>query len=164
MSACARSGMSTYWGDGTTARDYHRALPVVATTLPLLRARSAGAAVWRRFGRPGWHTLTDALDNPDGDQLLASQRAAADQARREQQAAEREAARPACTRCAAKFTDERWAEKDRTVWDDGLCGSCRQADADQRERREAEEAAEQQRAVEAAAAEAERGCIWWRRS
>ncbi|MFK0195865.1 replication-relaxation family protein [Kitasatospora sp. NPDC090308] len=56
-----------YWGDGVTARDYHRALPVLATALPLLRARGADAAVWRRFGRPGWHTLTEAVDNPDGD-------------------------------------------------------------------------------------------------
>ncbi|MGW4814317.1 replication-relaxation family protein [Kitasatospora cineracea] len=152
-----------YWGDGVTARDYHRALPVVATTLALLRARGADATVWRRFGRPGWHTLHQALDNPDGDQLLAAQRAAAEQARREQQAVEHEARRPACTRCAAKFTDERWAERARTFWDDGLCGSCRQADAEQRERREAAEVAEQQRAAEAAAAEAGRSRTWWRR-
>ncbi|MGW4808012.1 replication-relaxation family protein [Kitasatospora sp. NPDC004272] len=153
-----------YWGDDTTARDYHRALPVVATTLPLLRARGADAAVWRRFGRPGWHTLTQALDNPDGDQLLAAQRAAAEQARREQQAAAREAGRPACTRCAQRFTDERWAEKARAFWDDGLCGSCRQADAEQRERREAEEAAEQQRAVDAGAGGPGRRRTWWHRS
>ncbi|WP_073819262.1 hypothetical protein [Kitasatospora sp. CB01950] len=149
-----------YWGADTTALDHHRALPVVATTLPLLRTRSADAPIWRRFGRTGWHTLNHALDNPDGDQLLAAQRAAADQARREQQAAEHEARRPACTRCAAKFTDERWEEKKRTVWDDGLCGSCRQADAEQRERREAEEAAERRRVTDGPGHRR----TWWHRS
>ncbi|MFD7732167.1 replication-relaxation family protein [Kitasatospora phosalacinea] len=155
-----------FWGEGTTARDYHRALPVVATTLALLRGHGTDAdvAVWRRFGRTGWHTLNQALDNPDGDQLLAAQRAAAEQARCEQQAAAREVGRPACTRCAQRFTDERWAQRARAFWDDGLCGSCRQADAEQRERREAAEAVEQQRAVDAVADGPGRRRTWWRRS
>ncbi|MFJ9448230.1 hypothetical protein ACIRRH_41410 [Kitasatospora sp. NPDC101235] len=74
-----------YQEHDVTARDYHQALPVVATTLPLLRARGADAAIWRRFGRPGWHTLTDALDNPDGDRQLTEERAVVEQARREKE-------------------------------------------------------------------------------
>jgi hypothetical protein len=57
----------------------------VATTLPLLRRFGAGAPVWRRFGRDGWHTLDQALANPDGDQLLR-----AEQAPQAWEAAERE--------------------------------------------------------------------------
>ncbi|WP_224283413.1 hypothetical protein [Streptomyces sp. LS1784] len=41
--------------DTATARDHHRALPVVATTLPLLRRFGADAPMWHRFGRNGWH-------------------------------------------------------------------------------------------------------------
>ncbi|MEE1783020.1 hypothetical protein PUR71_08840 [Streptomyces sp. SP17BM10] len=152
-----------YRGEGITARDYHRALPVVATTLPLLRTRGADAAIWRRLGRPGWHTLSQALDNPDGDQLLEAERVAAEQARRERARQERERYRPSCRRCSAKFTDERWAEKERAWMDDGLCADCRQAEAD----RKAREAAERERAAaeaEAAAAEAKRTGSWWRRA
>lgn len=150
-----------YGGDAVHARDHHRALPVVATTLPLLRRHGADAPVWHRFGRRGWHTLADALDNPDGDELLAVERAEADRARRAREAAERERRRPACRRCSAPFSDERWEEKERGWNDDGLCAGCRQADAD----RKAREAAERERAAaEAAAAEAKRTSSWWRRS
>ncbi|MFD8782568.1 hypothetical protein [Kitasatospora sp. NPDC059599] len=117
--------------------------------------------MWHRFGRCGWHTLTDALDNPDGDELLAVERAEADRARRAREAAERERRRPACTRCKAPFSDERWEEKARGCNDDGLCAGCSQPDAD----RKAREAAERERAAaEAAVAEAKRTSSWWRRS
>ncbi|MEU9077020.1 hypothetical protein [Kitasatospora sp. NPDC048538] len=150
-----------YGGDAVHARNHHRALPVVATTLALLRRHGAGGPVWWRFGRDGWHTLTEALANPDGDELLAVERAEADRARRVREAAERERRRPACRRCSAPFSDERWAEKERGWGDDGLCAGCRQADADQAER----EAAERDRAAaEAAAAEAKRTGTWWRRA
>ncbi|MEV0538031.1 hypothetical protein [Kitasatospora sp. NPDC050463] len=150
-----------YRGEGITARDYHRALPIVATTLPLLRTRGADAAIWRRLGRRGWHTLSQALDNPHGDQLLEVEWAAAEQARRERERKERERHCPACRRCSAKFTDERWAEKERAWRDDGLCADCRQADADQRAREDAER---ERDAAEAAAAEAKRTSSWWRRT
>ncbi|MFI6448074.1 hypothetical protein [Kitasatospora sp. NPDC050543] len=149
-----------YRESGIAARDYHRALPVVATTLPLLRAGGADAAIWRRFGRPGWHTLADALDNPDGDQLLEAERAAAEQARQEREREEHERRRPTCTRCGAKFPDERWAERKRNAWDDRLCADCRQADADQQARQAAER---EQATAEAAAAQAKRAGSWWRR-
>ncbi|MQS15965.1 hypothetical protein F7Q99_27860 [Streptomyces kaniharaensis] len=99
-----------YGGDAVHARNYHRALPVVATTLPLLRRFGADGPVWHRFGRRGWHTLDQALADPDGDELLRAEQAA-DQARQEReqerQKAERERRRPTCTRCKAPFSDER---------------------------------------------------------
>ncbi|MQS15974.1 hypothetical protein F7Q99_27905 [Streptomyces kaniharaensis] len=88
------------YGDAVTARNHHHALPVVATTLPLLRRSSAGAP-WHRFGRDGWHTLTNALDNPDGDELLRAEQAVAEQARQAQAKEERERRRPSCSRCKA---------------------------------------------------------------
>ncbi|MGA4863694.1 hypothetical protein ACPB9J_13720 [Streptomyces lavendulocolor] len=52
-----------------TARDYRQAVPVVVTTLEQLTDHGPNAAVWRRLGRTGEQTLTDALDNPDGHAL-----------------------------------------------------------------------------------------------
>ncbi|MFI5534195.1 replication-relaxation family protein [Kitasatospora sp. NPDC051853] len=185
--------------EGVSARYYHQALPVVATTLSHLRRFGADGEVWIRFGRPGWHTLADALDNPDGDQLLERQLAAlhrrreeaerlrvefereqaerervaaelrrreADRARQEaEEAAERERRRPACGRCSATLSDQRWADMVRAgVWgDDGLCDACRQADADQRAQAPAEAECERA-AAEAAAAEERRAGSWWRRT
>ncbi|MFI6850032.1 hypothetical protein OG535_40035 [Kitasatospora sp. NBC_00085] len=144
----------TYRGEGITARDYPRALPVVATTMPLLRRFGAVGPIWWRFGGERWSTLAEALDNPDGDQLLEQEQAAARQAREaERQREERERRRPACTRCRAKFSDERWAEQEQAdTWDDdGLCASCRQAEREQA-------------AAEGAAAEEKRTSSWWRRT
>ncbi|MFI8085351.1 hypothetical protein ACIF6L_31740 [Kitasatospora sp. NPDC086009] len=157
----------THRWEETSARDYHRALPVVATTMPLLRKFGAGGPIWWRFGGQEWSTLAKALDNPDGDRLLEREQEAAHRAREEQEAererAQRERRRPACTHCRVRFSDERWAEQERAdTWDDdGLCDGCRQDVAEQRAR----EAAERERvAAEAAAAEAKRTHSWWRRS
>ncbi len=96
--------------------------------------------------------------------LLAARHLAApatvEQAREKEWAeAEREWRRPACTRCRAAFSDERWAEQARAdTWgDDGLCAGCRQGDADQRARQEAE-----REQAEVAAAEARGSRSWWR--
>ncbi|WP_380286483.1 replication-relaxation family protein [Kitasatospora purpeofusca] len=156
-----------YRGEETTARDYHRALPVVATTMPLLRRFGAGGPIWWRFGGRRWATLVEALDNEDGDQLLEQQQEDARRRRQEAEAerrrAERERRRPACACCSAKFSDERWVEQEQAdTWDDdGLCSGCRQADVDERDRQEAEH---EQAALDAAAAEEKRARSWWRRS
>ncbi|MGC4983927.1 hypothetical protein ACLQ18_25360 [Streptomyces sp. DT193] len=89
---------------GITARDYGQAVPVLVTTLERLQERGADAAVWRRLGREGEQKLTAALDNPDGDALYLRQAAHADAEAKQRRAAEREARRPVCTRCGAKFT------------------------------------------------------------
>ncbi|MEU4878725.1 hypothetical protein [Streptomyces sp. NPDC021608] len=119
---------------GITAKDYGQALPVVVTTLEQLQEHGADAAVWRRLGRTGEHTLTAALDNPDGDALFRDQEARANAEEEQRRAAEREAQRPVCKRCGRKFTDQRWKETTthRTVWSAGdmyLCGTCHADDA-----------------------------------
>ncbi|MCF3105351.1 replication-relaxation family protein [Streptomyces roseoverticillatus] len=130
--------------DGITARDYGQAVPVVVTTLEQLKEHGAGAAVWRRLGRRGEQTLTAALDNPDGDVLYRSQVARADAEEKRRRAAEREARRPVCSRCGAKFTDQRWEETTArgSAWKAGdlsVCGSCH-ADVVAREKAAAEAA------------------------
>ncbi|MFF2080564.1 hypothetical protein ACFVXG_38100 [Kitasatospora sp. NPDC058162] len=157
-------GSAAYWSPrpypfaGVTAGNYHLALPVVATTLHMLDAHGADAAVWRRFGRDGWHTLTGALDNPDGDRLLAVERRAAAAARRAREQAEREASRPVCTRCEAKLTDAEW---DRARWGELVCSSCQQEEAD---RKRAQRAAADAETAAAEAASAKNTGSWWRRS
>ncbi|ARF83192.1 hypothetical protein ACIG0C_30005 [Kitasatospora aureofaciens] len=158
------AGSAAYWSPrpypfaGVSAGNYHQALPVVATTLQLLDAHGADALVWRRFGRAGWHTLTAALDNPDGDRLLAIERQAAAAARRARDQAEREASRPACTRCEAKLTDAEW---DRARWGETVCASCQREESD---RKRAQLAAEAAAVAAAQAARAKNTGSWWRRS
>ncbi|MFF3488700.1 replication-relaxation family protein [Streptomyces sp. NPDC002701] len=150
---------------GITAVDYHQAVPVVVTELERITTDPAGAAgkVWRRLGRQEWQTLNEALDNPDGDQLHAVQSKEAHRRRKEREAAAKEARRPVCARCGAKFTNECWASllsrgrlgADRT---DKLCGPCldehfAQLEAERVARRQAQEDA----AREAAEADAKKG-------
>ncbi|GHG19452.1 replication-relaxation family protein [Streptomyces hydrogenans] len=152
-----------------TARDYRQAVPVVVTTLEQLQEHGAGAAVWRRLGRTGEQTLTDALDNPDGHTLYRAQEARADADDKRRRAAEREAQRPVCRRCGRKFSDERWEENTvhRTAvkaGDRSACGPCRVDDVAR------QEAAAEAARLEAAAPpepqdgpEAKRGRGWLRR-
>ncbi|GAA2270914.1 MULTISPECIES: hypothetical protein [Kitasatospora] len=51
--------------DGDGWRAYDDAVPIVATTLQLLAEHGPLGPIWWRFGRPGRHSLTDALDNPN---------------------------------------------------------------------------------------------------
>ncbi|MFF5407846.1 hypothetical protein ACFY8K_33890 [Streptomyces misionensis] len=159
----------TLYPKAVTARDYRQAVPVVVTTLEQLTEHGAGAAVWRRLGRDGEQTLTDALDNPDGHALYRTQYARAEAEDERRRAAEREARRPVCTRCGQKFTDERWQEvtMHRTVvraGDTSVCGPCRADDVAR-----AEAAAEAARLQAATPPEPEdgqepgRGRGWFRR-
>lgn len=137
-------------GAGFTSVDYHQAVPVVVTELERITADPAGAAgpVWRRLGRDEWQTLSEALDNPDGERLYRVELQEARRQQAEREAAHREAQRPVCTRCGAKFTDERWQRVKRSSWPgewDRLCGPCATEAADRAEaervaRRQAEEA------------------------
>ncbi|MEU7560376.1 hypothetical protein [Streptomyces eurythermus] len=137
-------------GAGITAVDYHQAVAVVVTQLERITADPAGAAgaVWRRLGRDQWQTLTQALDNPDGERLYQVRLREARRRQAEREAAEREAQRPVCTQCGTKFTDERRQETRRSSWPgewDRLRGPCKREAADRAEaervtRRRAEEA------------------------
>ncbi|WP_459740919.1 hypothetical protein [Streptomyces sp. E-15] len=125
-------------------------MPVVVTELERITADPAGAAgaVWRRLGREEWQTLTEALDNPDGERLYRVELREARRRQAEREAAHREAQRPVCTRCGNKFTDDRWQQTKRSSWPgewDRLCGPCEEEAADRAEaervaRRQAEEA------------------------
>ncbi|MFJ8596854.1 hypothetical protein [Streptomyces sp. NPDC093598] len=96
-------------------------MPVLVTTLEQLTEHGAEAAVWRRLGRNDEQTLTDALDNPDGDALYRRQYAQAEAEDERRRAAEREAQRPVYKRCGQEFTDQRWEETTahRTAWNAG---------------------------------------------
>ncbi|MFC7900164.1 hypothetical protein ACFUV1_08405 [Streptomyces griseoincarnatus] len=159
----------SYYQEAITAKDYSQAVPVVVTTLEQLTEHGAGAAVWRRLGRDGERTLTDALDNPDGDALYRRQYARAEADAERRRAAEREARRPVCKRCGGKFTDERWEEitMHRTAvraGDKSMCGPCHADDVTR------QEAATEAARLEAAAPPAPeddpepgRGRGWFRR-
>ncbi|MEU6602779.1 replication-relaxation family protein [Streptomyces flaveolus] len=127
----------TYYHEAITAKDYSQAVPVVVTTLEQLQEYGADAAVWRRLGRKDEQTLTDALDNPDGDALYRRQYARAEAEDERRRAAEREARRPVCKRCGRKFTDQRWEETTaRTAWKAGdlsVCGPCHADDVARKE-------------------------------
>ncbi|MDX3748731.1 replication-relaxation family protein [Streptomyces sp. AK08-02] len=134
---------------------YDGCIPVVATTLELLREHGpAGPAFWR-FVRDRREPLLDAIGNPRREAALARRRQAhqeQERRREEQEAAEREARRPVCTYCGQKFSDDRWTAvdvRDRSQPREShpyLCEHCRsravaaerQAEADERERQEQE--------------------------
>ncbi|AYC44146.1 hypothetical protein [Streptomyces griseorubiginosus] len=108
---------------------YHQKMPIVATTLELLREHGpAGPAFWR-FGREDRQNLWEAIGNPRRDAALA-RRAEEGRRRLAQQAAERAAQRPACADCGAKFTDDRWKTSVAVDWGGGdshphLCDDCK---------------------------------------
>ncbi|MEU1406802.1 replication-relaxation family protein [Streptomyces sp. NPDC005728] len=159
------------WHSTDGFHSYDGRIPIVATTLELLREHGpAGPAFWR-FGRTEHQPLLDAIGNPRRDAaLLRHRNAAREQERRhaEQEAAAREAQRPVCADCGRKFTDGRWAAVDWRDWGQPreshphLCGDCQsravaaqqQAEADERER-QAQERLRQEAEEQAAAQKAD---------
>ncbi|CAM5740359.1 hypothetical protein SALBM311S_02689 [Streptomyces alboniger] len=148
VAALTREHWQGQWADGFHL--YNDKMPIVTTTLDLLREHGpAGPAFWR-FGREDRQNLFDAIGNPRRDAALA--RRAEDARRRQaQEAAEREAQRPVRSDCGQKFTDDRWNASTRVDWGRGdshphLCGDCkrraleaeRQAEQAERERQEQE--------------------------
>ncbi|MFF3934200.1 hypothetical protein [Streptomyces hirsutus] len=128
----------SYYREAITAKDYSQAVPVVFTTLEQLQEHGADAAVWRRLGRADEQTLTDALNNPDGENLYRDQVAGADAEEKRRLAAEREARRPVCKRCGQKFSDQRWEETTArggawTAGDAAVCGDCHADDVARKE-------------------------------
>ncbi|WP_227026012.1 hypothetical protein [Streptomyces fodineus] len=141
------------WHSTDGFHSYDGCIPIVATTLELLREHGpAGPAFWR-FGRTDRQPLLDAIGNPRRDAALARSRQAAreqEQRHAEQEVAAREARRPVCADCGRKFTDDRWAAVDWRDWGQPreshphLCGDCQsraaaaqqQAEANERERQE----------------------------
>ncbi|WP_240797440.1 replication-relaxation family protein [Streptomyces sp. F001] len=158
------------WHREESFHSYDGCIPIVATTLELLREHGpSGHAFWR-FGRDHHEPLLDAIGNSRRDAYLARRRQAAreeERRRAERMAAERAARRPVCKDCGQKFTDARWEAIGYTRdWSKRqshphLCEDCQdravaaeqQAEADERERQEQErlrqEAEEQAAAQEA---------------
>ncbi|MEU3901919.1 replication-relaxation family protein [Streptomyces sp. NPDC045251] len=126
---------------------YDGRLPIIATGLNQLREHGPAGDVFLRFGRDHKQHLWEAIGNPRREAADARareetaraqaeyqakvQRAAEEQAAT--QAAEREARRPVCTGCGAKFTDERWRVAQATDWGTPkdshphLCDDCKHA-------------------------------------
>ncbi|MBL1120577.1 hypothetical protein JK364_51065 [Streptomyces sp. 110] len=105
-------------------------MPVVVTTLALMKEHGAQAAVWRRLGRTGRQTLTDALDNPDGDQPHEQELAAARAGHEAHRLAEWENHRPVCADCGEKFSDDRYTyvkhHRPTRNYDHTLCTTCQE--------------------------------------
>ncbi|MFF8716920.1 hypothetical protein ACF07T_36645 [Streptomyces sp. NPDC015184] len=122
------------WHSEDGYRSYDRRIPIVATTLDLLREHGpAGPAFWR-FGRDRHQSLLAAVGNPRRDAHLARRRRTArekERRREERHRAEREARRPTCVDCGQKFTDDRWKaveytrDRSRRWPHSHLCEECR---------------------------------------
>ncbi|MFJ4972705.1 replication-relaxation family protein [Streptomyces sp. NPDC088755] len=138
------------WYEERGYHSYDGCIPIVATTLERLREHGpAGPAFWR-YGRDHLEPLRHAIGNHRRDTYLARRRQAAreeERRREEERAAEREATRPVCADCGAKFTDDRWRAVGYTHRPEShkhLCEDCQsravaaeqQAKADERERQE----------------------------
>ncbi|MEV8062487.1 replication-relaxation family protein [Streptomyces antimycoticus] len=156
------------WNEKEGYHSYEGRIPIVATTLELLREHGAAGPAFWRFGRDHRQPLLDAIGNPREDAAIARSRAEAREAQRrreERDVAEREARRPVCADCGRKFSDDRWKAVDRRDWSlprqshPRLCEDCQsravaaeqQAEADERERQEQERL--RQEAEEQAAAQ-----------
>ncbi|MER5466391.1 hypothetical protein ABT010_38285 [Streptomyces sp. NPDC002668] len=48
--------------------NYDGRIPVLATTLERLQTKGLQGETWWRYGRDTWQPLTEALDNPDGQE------------------------------------------------------------------------------------------------
>ncbi|MEV5142567.1 replication-relaxation family protein [Streptomyces syringium] len=119
---------------------YDGKIPIIATGLNQLREHGPTGSVFFRFGRDHKEPLWQAIGNPRREAADARareetaraqmQRAAQEQAAK--QKAEREARRPVCAGCGAKFTDERWEAAQATDWGTPkdshphLCDGCKQ--------------------------------------
>lgn len=143
------SGQPSWEGD---YHDYSDKIPLLVTTLDLLRAHGPAGEVFQRFGRPAPQTLQDALGNPrkeaaeraqaeraqaerrraESERQRAQERAAAE---KERAKAERELRRPKCATCGRLFGDDRWEAiraTDASGWatqpdsHPHLCAPCKQ--------------------------------------
>lgn len=152
-----------HW-QGEWRGDHHRyggKIPLLFTTIGMLRHHGPTGPAFRRAGREKLQNLHDAIGNARQDAAEVRDRAQAQerarQYQREQEAA-REARRPICAGCGEKLTDARWdrAEKRDARWDEyrNRCEPCAKAAA-ARDRAEREAAQAAQEAEQRAAEEAE---------
>ncbi|MFF3669539.1 replication-relaxation family protein [Microtetraspora malaysiensis] len=164
-----------HWEGQPKRGGYHlddRKIPIVATGLRMLREHGPAGPVFLRLGRDRMEPLLEAIGNrrrEDADVRVQEAERDPQEAYRaelkflaEQKAADRDARRPICATCGAKFTDERWettaaSPKPGRRWYPTLCGECedraieagRQADQAERERHEQEEVQAEMRPLQA---------------
>ncbi|MFJ1758651.1 replication-relaxation family protein [Kitasatospora sp. NPDC088134] len=131
-------------------REYDDALPIIATTLQLLAGHGPMGPIWWRFGRPGRHSLTEALENPNNRAAYDLRQAARED---EQQRVRQELMDTlVCIDCGDIPEEETtWVYGSRqwTRRPGGRCWTCHQ-DREERLEREAEEQLEAARAANAA--------------
>ncbi len=154
---------SLWTGPTDWYRDYADAIPIIVTTLDLLREHGPLGPVWWRYGHPGQprETLADALANPDDQRAYEARREqwkAAEAERRRAEEDAREARRPVCAGCGERFSDTRWSWPDDAYPD--LCQRC----ATEAQQAEAERCrAEEDAAAQAAQEPGRRGFLGRRR-
>ena len=117
MQALLHATREQWAGDSRTGHytDYTHAIPIVVTTLELLREQGPQGPIWWRFGHTGRETLHQALANPDDAaaywrERRARERLAELEAEREEREAEYEELRdatrcPVCHRAADQYED-----------------------------------------------------------
>lgn len=102
--------------------NYDGRIPLVFTTIEVLREHGPTAPVFHRAGRDKPQTLIDAVGDPVRDAIVARERVRHQEQSRQralEAAAAREAGRPVCPDCGVKFSDERWTYTDSSNgrWD-----------------------------------------------
>lgn len=140
--------------DGDGWREYDDAVPIVATTLELLAEHGPFGPVWWRYGRPGRHSLLDALENPNNRAAYNQRQKAREKKARQEH---REWMRTlACADCGDVPEEEStWhygPDGCRMEWTrrpGGRCWTCHE-DREERLEREAEEQLETARTANAA--------------
>ncbi|MEU8927435.1 hypothetical protein AB0D10_42085 [Kitasatospora sp. NPDC048545] len=135
--------------DGDGWREYDDAVPVVATPLELPAEHGPLGPVWWRYGRPGRHSLTDALDNPDNHAAYDQRQGARERRARQDH---RDLMRTlACADCGQVPKEERTWEyglhgrEQRIRRPGGRCWPCREQHQQQREQEQERETKAQAR-------------------
>ncbi|WP_328667205.1 replication-relaxation family protein [Streptomyces sp. NBC_00322] len=116
------------WGFERAYVNYDRCIPVLATTLERLQTNGPLGETWWRYGRDTWQSLTEALDNPDGQIIYqARQRAKWEEDRRQgEERRRREEAEWQRQQEEAKADLEAWdrEEEEAAREPDRLCQLC----------------------------------------
>ncbi|MET8631120.1 replication-relaxation family protein [Kitasatospora sp. NPDC004669] len=134
-------------------REYDDAVPIVATTLELLAEHGPLGPVWWRFGRPGRHSLIEALENPNNRAAYDLRQAARED--EEHKAHQELMDSLVCIDCGDVPEEEstwEYGPEGRVEWTrrpGGRCWTCHQEHT-QRLEREAEEQLEAAREANAA--------------
>ncbi|MEV7359055.1 hypothetical protein [Kitasatospora sp. NPDC091276] len=134
-------------------REYDDAVPIVATTLELLAEHGPLGPIWWRFGRPGRHSLIEALENPNNRAAYDLRQAARED--EEHQAHQEPMDSLACIDCGGVPEEEstwEYGRQGQVEWTrrpGGRCWPCHQ-DREERLEREAQEQLEAARTANAA--------------